>query len=52
MLKGALKLSIFTGVTLTAGSYLFPDQFSPIKKVLNLGLAGAQVYYVYKFKNT
>jgi hypothetical protein len=49
MLRKILKLGFFSGVVLVGGSYIFPDQFLPVTKVLNIGIAGAKVYWVYKY---
>jgi hypothetical protein len=49
MFKKVFQIGLISGVTLTAGSYVFPDQFAPITKILNIGVAGVKVYWVYKY---
>lgn len=50
MFRKLLKFGFVGTVGLTAASYVFPDQFLPVQKVINVGVAGAQVFYVYKYK--
>jgi hypothetical protein len=49
MLKKLLKVGLFGTVVVTTTAFIFPEQFTPITKVLNVGLAAGQIYYVYKF---
>ena len=51
MFKKIIKFTIIGGTTITASAFLFTDQFTPINKVINVGIAGAQIFYVYKYKS-
>ena len=46
-----LKRGVITGVGIATVSLVFPDHFTPVQKVVNVGVAGAQIYHVYKFKH-
>ncbi len=50
MFRKLFKVGAIGTVGLIATSYAFPDQFTPIHKVINVATAGAQVFYVYKYQ--
>lgn len=50
MFRKLFQVGLIGTVGLTTAAYVFPDQFSPVQKVINVGVAGAQVFYVYKYK--
>lgn len=50
MFRKFLKFGLVGTVCLTTVAYVFPDQFTPVQKVINVGVAGAKVFYVYKYK--
>ncbi len=50
MFRKLFKVGAIGTIGLVAASYAFPDQFTPIQKVINVATAGAQVFYVYKYK--
>lgn len=51
MLKKFFKFTVIGGAIVGSTSFIFPDHFTPITKIINVGVAGAQIYYVYKYKN-
>jgi hypothetical protein len=50
MFRKFLKFGLIGTGGLLATAFVFPDHFTPVQKVLNVGIAGAQVYYVYKYQ--
>jgi hypothetical protein len=49
MLKKSAKF-VFAGfVVFGTASFVFPEKFNPIKKVFHVGVAGTQMFWVYKF---
>ncbi len=51
MLRKFLKGGVITGVGIATAAFVFPDHFTPVQKVVNVGVAGAKIYYVYKFNH-
>lgn len=49
MLKRTLKFGLISAFTIGAASFVFPDQFTPVSKIVNVGVAGAKVFWVYKY---
>ncbi len=50
MFRKIIKFGAIGTVGIGVAAFVFPDYFSPIHKVVNVGVAGAQIYYVYKYK--
>lgn len=49
MLIKTLKFGLAGTLTIGAASFVFPDQFTPVSKMVNVGVAGAKVFWVYKY---
>lgn len=50
MFRKIFKGAVIATAGLTAAAYIFPDHFTPIQKIINVGVAGGQILYVYKYK--
>jgi hypothetical protein len=49
MLKKSAKIAFAGFVVFGAASFVFPEKFSPIRKIFNVGAAGTQMFWVYKY---
>jgi hypothetical protein len=45
--KGTLIASACTGTA----ALVYPDHFTPVQKIINVGMAGGQIFYVYKYQH-
>lgn len=51
MLKKIFKGSLVATAAITTAAFVFPDHFTPVQKIINVGIAGGQIFYVYKYKH-
>jgi len=49
MFKKLLKTTLITTACVTTTAMIFPDYFTPVQKVVNVAVAGGQIFYVYKY---
>jgi hypothetical protein len=51
MFRKILKGGLITTAAIATTAVLFPDHFTPVQKIINVGIAGGQIFYVYKYKH-
>lgn len=49
MLKKSTKYLFVGFVVFGTANYIFPERFSPFRKVFNVGMAGIKMFWVYKY---
>ncbi len=51
MFKKLFKGTFYFTTAVAITAFVFPDHFTPVHKIINVGIAGGQIFYIYKYQH-
>ena len=51
MLRKIFKGTLIATACIGTAALVDPDHFTPVQKIINVGIAGGQIFYVYKYQH-